>query len=41
MSAKEGETEGGEEKEVFVYGDRGGGKCGVLNDHLTNIVNVS
>lgn len=41
VSAEEGEMEGGKEKEVFVYRDKRKGNCGVLNDHLTNIVTVN
>lgn len=41
VSAKEGEMEGGQEEEVFVYRGRGKGNCGVLNDHLTNTLTVN
>lgn len=37
MSAKEGEMEGGKEKEVFVYRDRGKENRGILDDHHPNI----
>lgn len=41
VSAKEGEMEGGQEDEVFVYRGRGKGNPGVLNDHLTNTSTVN
>ncbi len=41
VSAKEREMEGGQEKEVFVYSDRGKGNHGILNDHLTNTLTVN
>lgn len=34
VSAKEGEMEGGQEEEVFVYRDGGKGNRGALNDHI-------
>lgn len=41
VSAKEGEMEGGKEKEVFVFRDSGKGNRGALNDHPTNISTVN